>query len=217
MPFKSKAHTKKANLELARDIGLARAFEEAGLSKEAGLEKMVGGLLGRTAHLWAPAAAGGIMAGPEYRTEGAIAGLGVGALGKRIGLEALRRGIFAPGELQKAMRAAKLKETSRGYEKLTKIPMPAEGKKGTRAYQRIRAALGGEGATETFLENAGKMQSQKPLYEWGGRIAGGLGGGYAASKLLSESPWQGSPIQAAPAVSDISTHYTGLVPDAGYY
>ncbi len=210
MPFKSKAQrTKKANLELAYGMGLSKALEEAGIAKEAGLEGRLGGLLGRTAHLWAPAAAGGVVAGPEHRMEGAAAGLGLGILGKRIGLEGMRRGMFGSGELQKAMQAAKLKEIGSGYEKLTKIPA------GSGAYKRVGKALGEEAAPQ-FWENVAAMGSQSPLYAWGGRAAGGVGGGLLAKELLSDSP--GSPnFQTAPAISDASTHYTGLIPGEEYY
>lgn len=200
--------TKKANLELAYKRGLSQAMEEAGMSKEAGMERRLGGLLGRTAHLWAPAAAGGVVAGPEHRTSGALAGLGLGILGKRIGLEGLRRGTFNPGELQKAMQAAKLQEAGTGYKRLSEL-----GNKSGK-YRRISKELG-ESAPE-FWENVASMKQQSPLYSWGGRLAGGVGGGLLAKELLSGG--QGSsPFQTAPAVSDVSTHYTGLVPGEEYY
>lgn len=209
MPFKNETQrTKKANLELAFEVGLSHAFEEAGLSKEAGLESRIGGLLGRTSKYWAPATAGAVIAGPEQRMEGAAAGLGLGILGKRIGLGTLRRGMFNPGELQKAMQAAKLKEVGGGYKKLTEIPAKSK------AYESIGRALGDD--APAFWESVAKMRSQSPVAAWGGRIAGGMGGGYLANQLLSRNP--SSPLfQTAPAVSDASTHYTGLVPDAEYY
>lgn len=198
---------KKAHLRLAFTLGRRQAFEEA--TKEAGLESGVASLLGRTAPLWAPAVAGGVVAGPEHRLEGSLAGLGLGILGKRIGLAGLRRGMFDPGELQKAMSAAKLRETAQGYKKLTKVPMES------RAYKSINRALGEEGAPQ-FWENVAAMKARSPAAAWGGRIAGGLGGGLLAKELLSQKPGS-SPFQTSPAVSDMSTHYTGLVPGEEYY
>jgi len=203
----NKKRTKKANLKLAFEMGLSRAIKESGLDKEAGLEKRIGDLLRGTSHLWAPAAAGGVVAGPEHRTEGALAGLGLGILGKGMGLSGLRRSLFEPRELQKAMRAAKLRETGSGYARLSELG------EGSRGYKRISEELG-ESAPQ-FFEDVAKMKSQGPLYSWGGRIAGGAGGGYLANQLLSGR--QGGGFQTSPAISDISTHYTGLVPGEDYY
>lgn len=197
MPHKSKVEkkrTKKANLELAFEVGHARAFEEASSNKTAGLESRVGGLLARTAPLWAPAAAGGVVAGPEHRTEGALAGLGLGILGKRVGRKLLRRGLFKPPELELAGRAAKLGPESSELKNLVK-------------------SLGERG--EEFGKGVQTLRSQGPVAEWGGRLAGGVGGGYLANQLLSQRPM--SPFQSAPAVSDISSHYTGLIPGEEYY
>lgn len=72
---------KKACLEVAVDMGRMRAFDELDMSKEAGF---IENLLLKYAPLWAPAGAGAVIGGPEHRFEGALAGLGGGALGARL-------------------------------------------------------------------------------------------------------------------------------------
>ena len=198
-----------AGIAGAATVGMGALYPKySSTTKEAGLESRIGGLLGRTAHAWAPAAAGGVAAGPEHRMEGALAGAGLGILGKRMGLGALRRGMFDPADLQKAMRASKLPETGRGYGKLTGLG------EGSRKYKRISKELGEE--APEFWKNVSSMKTQAPLYSWGGRLAGGVGGGLLAKELLSGGQ-RGPVFQTAPAVSDISTHYTGLVPGEEYY
>jgi hypothetical protein len=182
--------SKKAHLQLAFEIGKEQALREAGIEKEAGIESRLGNVLQRTAHLWAPAAAGGVVAGPEHRMEGALAGLGLGILGKRIGRGTLSRGIFDPHEVALAEEAAKLAPESAKY----------------------RAIIKGLGERAPEFEKGLKtLRAQGPMFEWGGRLAGGLGGGYLANKLLSGRPLS-SYFDTAPAVSDITTHYTGLAP-----
>jgi len=68
-------HVKKACLKAAFVMGQMCALE-----KEAG---MIENLILKYAPYWAPAGLGAYFGGPEHRFEGALAGLGAGALGTR--------------------------------------------------------------------------------------------------------------------------------------
>ncbi len=68
-----------AILKLAYSVGWNEAI------KEAGLENFATELLGRSAKYIAPSALGAILGGEEHRTEGALAGLGLGLLGAKGG------------------------------------------------------------------------------------------------------------------------------------
>jgi len=88
--------TKYAALQTAYDIGRMHA-----MVKEAALgDRAVSGLLTRTAHMWAPAAGGAALAGPEYRTEGALAGLVGGMAGRGLMRRFGRHAFFSPEELR---------------------------------------------------------------------------------------------------------------------
>lgn len=81
-------------LRMAADLGRARALDEKGLLKTAGvLDKVVE----RGTSMWLPAGLGYVMGGPEHRLEGAIAGGLGGHLGKRfargLGLRELRKAV----------------------------------------------------------------------------------------------------------------------------
>lgn len=73
--------SKKASfyLKVAQDLGQLHALKEAGLDKTALLEGVGKWLVEDAAPIWAPAVAGSILAGPDRRVEGAVAG-GVGGL-----------------------------------------------------------------------------------------------------------------------------------------
>lgn len=73
---------KKSCLDAAFNMGRMRAFDEIGmLKKEAGV---IENLLLKYAPYWAPAGLGAYFGGPEHRFEGAVAGLGAGAMGTRL-------------------------------------------------------------------------------------------------------------------------------------
>lgn len=72
---------KKSCLNAAVAMGQMRALDEIGMLKRAGV---IESLLLRYAPYWAPAGLGAYFGGPEHRFEGALAGLGAGALGTRL-------------------------------------------------------------------------------------------------------------------------------------
>lgn len=181
MPFRG--HTKKAALSAAFELGFARALTEVGLKKQASL---LGGTLARTKHLWIPSAAGAAVAGPEHRTEGALLGLGGGALARHYGLKAMRRMSFSPEQL------TILKEFG-SARKLQK------------------------NAPEVFKQlNA--FNAQKPTLALAASALGGAGSGYLAREAFKPGGIAGAPsLPGYPAVSDMATHYSGLVPGEEYY
>lgn len=181
---KGKGHSKKAALAAAFDIGFSRALEEAGLEKTSGI---VGKTLAGTKHLWAPAIAGAVLAGPDYRTEGALLGLAGGALGRHYGLKALRRLSFSPEELKT----------------LSKL-------KSTRKLQKYAPEL---------LKQLNTFEAQKPFLTLAAGALGGAGAGYLGRKALEPGGPFGSSamLPVSPAVSDMATHYSGLVPGEEYY
>ena len=181
---------------------LERTLFEGVLSKEAGMEGILGGLGSKLAPVLLPAGLGAYAAGPEHRMEGAIGGAALGAVGKRLAPELMRKAMFtSPRQLGLAQRHAG-----------RHIP------EGSRAYKKLHKALGEE--TPGFVENLMRHQKNIPNAEWGGRALGGLGGGLAAKELLGDtrSSLQAPYIQAQPTVSDMRTqYYSGLTPDEGMY
>jgi len=179
---------KEAHLSAAFELGRAEALREAGMTKEGA--GGLGGVLADTKALWLPAAAGSYFAGPEERGTGALLGLGAGALGRRLGMQALERLTFSPKEL-KTMRKF---WTTRGLEK-----------KAPELYERLQT-----------------LKRQKPLLS----MLTGVGAGGAAGYALQKSKQPGGILGSAgqinnfpdtPAVSDMATHYAGLVPGEEYY
>lgn len=218
LPEKAKKHDKKASfLVQAFEIGRRQALQEAGvpaasikdastkeasLTKEALVESGLGRLLQNSAHLWAPAAVGYYMAGPENGHWGALAGLGAGALGSRFGKYLLRSSHFTPEELSIVQRMKNMKVDSPEFAEFLK----SEPKLGP----KVQA-----------------MMMQTPGVEWAGRLGGAAGAGY----LLSRSGRPGVPASGgsptapgyyagssaygpssygAPAVTDMGSHYLGL-------
>jgi hypothetical protein len=189
LPEKLKDKKKKKKRSKKASLELAFDLGRKRAFEEAGLKTAgaLGKTLGGTKHLWIPGLAGSYFAGPENRLEGALLGLAGGALGRHYGLKAMRRAFFSPEELKIL---AKLK-SSRKLEK---------------------------GAPELFKQFEA-FKAQKPIIELAASGLGGAGAGYLANKAFSPSgPFGGTPsLPATPAVSDMATHYAGLVPGEEYY
>jgi len=178
MPFRS-----KEQLNTAFEIGFSCALKEAGFEKSSGF---LGKTLDRTKHLWIPGAAGAVVAGPEHRTEGALLGMGGGALARHYGLKALSKLTFSPEEF-------KLMKELGSSRKLQK------------------------NAPDLFKQLT-EYNAQKPMYGLAASTLGGAGAGYAAREALKPGGFAGPPVMPSnPAVSDMATHYSGLVPGEEYY
>lgn len=180
---KNKGRTKKAALRTAFEVGFSCALKEVGLEKRA---DFLGKTLSRTKHMWIPGAAGAVVAGPEHRTEGALLGLGGGALARHYGLKALSKLTFSPEEF-------KLMKELGSARKLQK------------------------NAPDLFKQ-LNEYNAQKPMYALAAGALGGAGAGYAAREALKPGGFAGPPVLPSnPAVSDMATHYSGLVPGEEYY
>lgn len=188
LPEKVKKTRKQAALITAYNIGFQQALRENNLEKNAGL---VGGLLSKSAPYWIPALAGAAFMGPQNWQTGALLGLAGGALGKHIGLRALRSSTFAPEELKMLSR----------YRRLGKLS-----KKAPEVYKKLMAY------------NATKPIAGLALSALGGAGAGYLGHGITSPEGFTNPMARGggATFPSLPAVSDMATHYAGLVPE-GYY
>lgn len=199
-------------LEMAYQMGVKEAMEKAGF-----VESALGNLVRGSAHLWGPAVLGAYMAGPENRAWGAGAGMAAGALGKRLGRSLLRGSSFMPEEL------ALLKHIERvNPEKLTSQDIMKV------LQDNPQLASGIKDPTEFASKFVPKVQSaaqQAPMAEWAGRLGlaglggslvskmgpGGMGGAASPPGYLPYGP----SAYAAPATTDMSSHYMGMTP-GGY-
>lgn len=201
---KQKKQKKEAHLKLAFLLGQKMAMEEAGV-KTAGAESLIGNVLMRSAHLWGPAGAGAALAGPDYRTEGAMLGLGAGALGKNLGRYMLRGSKFTPEELKALKPVWNSKTTDSAFKSF---------------------AESNKDLASKYEEYLGQLTPA----EWAGRIGGGVAAGMMVPKLVSPSypnPYarMGQSMAAPPqfmspplpAVNDISGHYSGVLPEGMAY
>jgi hypothetical protein len=183
-----KAKKKSRSKEAALAVAFDIGFSRA--LEEVGLEKtsgVIGKTLAGTKHLWVPAAAGATFAGEDNRGTGALLGLAGGALGRHYGLKGLKRLTFSPEELKTLSELKSIRKLKKQAPKL--------------------------------LEQLNVFKSQKPIMTLAAGALGGAGAGYAGKKALEPGgPLSGTPmLPTSPAVSDMATHYSGLVPGEGYY
>lgn len=159
---------KAALLKMAQDLGRLRALDEQGLLKNA---NVLGAMLDRSAPIWAPAALGYVLGGPEHRLEGAAAG----ALGGHLGRGFLRN-----------LSVRGLRETLPKHPELSGLA--------TLSDRQLLSALKASPAVQSgpqmqhirdFLGNLGK-------YEGFGSLAGGGLAGYGVGKILGS---QDKPVQ----------------------
>lgn len=225
LPERKKKRTKKAMLlKMAHDIGMLHAIEESGLAKTASLEGALLGLIRRTAPVAIPTVAGAAMAGPDHRLEGALGGLALGALGAHGARHLTARSLgYVPGtkrwtESMRWLRGGG-SPIARG-EKIDRLTKATQDKidKLTRKGKQIPEALAEKHEQQAAIaKRLRELESWRTPMQWGGRLAGGLGAGYAVKELIDtpSAGGGGQGFSVQPAVSDMGTHYTGLVPD--YY
>ncbi len=139
--------------------------------KHAGLLDTAISAAGKHVNWWAPAVAGAVLAGPGYRTEGALAG----GLAGRLGLRAGR------------MAGAK---SLKGADKFFKG-------KGLAEHAEAAKQIGRGEAVQGLVKSKGIPDAQRVLNQWGtgGALAGGAGVGYGAGRLLgAQNPYGMQPV-----------------------
>lgn len=145
-------------LKMATDLGRMRAFDEARLSKTSGILESVAL---KAAPYWVPASMGYVLGGPEHRMEGALAGLGLGAVGSGLGRFAGVR------QLRNIVRKSPQFEKFRHLDDLALL-------------RELKRAPAGSGLNEL----RGDILPLIDQYRWGGRLGGGLLGGFGMGKAL---------------------------------
>jgi hypothetical protein len=207
------AHAKKTKhaemLEMAYHLGVKEAMEKEGF-----VESALGSLVTKSAPLWAPAAVGYAMADPENRPMGAMAGLAAGAVGKGLGRSFLRSSRFLPDELALVEKMRKIHPDKLNLDHIHKV-------------MSEHPELAKEIKPDELLTKVRATEQQMPMAEWAGRLGAAGGAGYLLSHLgRSGSGLAGGAVPpgyfggaygpssyAAPAVSDMSSHYMGLTPN----
>lgn len=159
-------------LKMASDLGRMCALDEAGvLEKRAGIFES---LVTKTAPLWVPAGAGAVIGGPEHRLEGLIAGLGMGALGRRVGRHLATR--------QARQLIGKTKNLPEWlYDPATKDNIVLETLRSHPKAQNIWKHLG----------------PALPQYEWAGTLLGGIPASMLVTHLAKAQQGTGSPFAGA--------------------
>jgi len=209
-----RARTKTSQmLQVAHALGQQLALEHRGV-KTAGLESLAGRIINKAAPVLAPAAIGAYVGGREHWREGALAGglLGAATAGAIPELIAKTHG-FGAGKTP--------------YESLHWLQ---KYKGGAEALEKELARTRAPDVAERLLNNYKGYHSISGPATWAGRLGAGALGGYGIYKFYNPGrPWgtrnqrdytatQGTSYSpaynfgASPAVSDIGTHYTGLVP-----
>jgi len=158
---------KKAALaKMATDLGRMHAFE-----KNAGWADALIDAAMRYGKYWVPAAGGAYLAGPGYRTEGALEGLAAGHLGGRAGESIGLRGLKGAPKFFKGKPMSAYRETAR--------------------------QIGAGEAVPGLVTGKGLSAAQRALQQGSlaGRFAGGAIGGYGAGRLLgAQNPYGMQPV-----------------------
>lgn len=167
-------------LEDAYARGLQKAVKEA--------SEKVGGageswLLKKLFNYGAPAAVGAALSDPGNELEGATLGLGGALLGRVLGKEALKRGLFSTDELVKIPKFTNQRVLGKALEK-------------------------GDDLAIQYQKYLNRIPAAKNL----GTVAGTAGAGYGIHKLMNEQPPRPLGFDLQPSAYDMGTHYTGLTP-----